>query len=74
MLEVKEANHLEFSRVSNILSVVWTCSFPNFGLALQGPDSRTSVLYLLAIDELLPDEKYDDVEFFEGSEIPLTQQ
>jgi hypothetical protein len=29
---------------------------------LQGSDSGTSVMYLLAIAELLLDEKYDDVD------------
>jgi hypothetical protein len=49
-------------------------------VVLQGLDSRTFVLYLLAIVELLPDEKFDDVDwldipwfgaFFKLQNIPL---
>jgi len=43
----------------------WQCFFPIPGLGLQGPNSGTFFLYLLAIIELLLDEKYDDVDWLD---------
>jgi hypothetical protein len=58
----KEASHLMFSRVSDILSTIWMVASQVPGCGVSGSGFHNLCSVLLVIAELLPGEQSNDVD------------